>query len=589
MKRIHDAGYYGLVLLALALPFDLRYQPLLKQGLFTITNLGVVLYAVAALALVTVGPPVLIFVRHVVTRTPDPTNYAYQRRVPILLYAALFLSCTISGSLGGHQGPTAMWILNLLAGGLVWLAIPLWLADNTEVKVKRIVAALVIGVIIAALVGFVEMLWGPAFDKNLVGFKTGATKMGPYLRLSGTFSHANVAAMWLGVTLAFTVVGLAGALAQRPRRWSIVAAWLIASDVLLGALLLTYSRGGLLGLAVSAVLMGTATRCSWDIPGRLRHWKLALGLTAALAAVIGAFALSSSPVEALRFSGLSDRDWYGMSYRSDLPATLEAGHTVAVRATVRNGSAVTWRASGPEACRLSYHWLYSTRQMEELEGIRTVLRSDVRPGGSQTVLADVRPPSVPGSYFLVWDMVLGNGTWFSLRSAHYTVLPVRVTDRSRDPPGRTAVRLPNPGEPTELPTAPPPDRARIWGAALRMIEAHPLFGTGPEGVWLNFEAFARTPWSIYGAHAPGHAHSLSLEIAADFGLVGAGLLLAWFLAAWWPVVLGVWRGRMLGVWQVALVGAAGMLVGNGLVDYTLQSLGLFTLFWLLSGLATVMP
>jgi hypothetical protein len=366
-----------------------------------------------------------------------------------------------------------------------------------------------------------------------------------------------------------------------------VAVWLIACDALLGAFLLTYSRGGLLGLAVSAAVMAAATRRSWAFSRRLRQWRLALGLSAALAAVIGAFVLSSSPVEALRFSSLSDRDWYRVSYSSALPVSLKAGQTVAVRVRVRNGSAVAWRASGPAACRLSYHWLYSTGQMEELEGIRTAFSSDIRPGGSQTVVARVRAPSAPGRYFLVWDMVLGNGTWFSLRSALYTVLPVRVVGPSRGGEERIALKLPNRADPTRLPAAPPPDRERIWGVALRMIGAHPLFGTGPEGLWLNYAAFARTPWSVYGAHSPGHAHSLALEIAADFGLVGGGLFLAWFLTAWWPLIRGVWRGQMSSVWQVALVGAVGMLIGNGLVDYTLQSLGLLTLFWLLSGLAAV--
>jgi O-antigen ligase len=188
----------------------------------------------------------------------------------------------------------------------------------------------------------------------------------------------------------------------------------------------------------------------------------------------------------------------------------------------------------------------------------------------------------------VWDMVLGNGTWFSLRTAQYQALPVRVVDRSRGKGTQVAVKLPNPADPTELPTASPPDREHIWSVVLRMIQAHPLFGTGPRGVWLNYVAFAKTRWSIYGAHAPGHAHSLYLELFADFGLVGGSLFLAWFIVVWWPLILGTWQGQTLSSWQVGLMGATGMFLGNGLVDYTLQSLSLLTMFWLIGGLSTAL-
>jgi hypothetical protein len=394
--------------------------------------------------------------------------------------------------------------------------------------------------------------------------------------------------MWLGIALPFALAGLADELARSSKRWATTVAWLIAVDVLLGALLLTYSRGGLLGLAVGVAAMAVATRKNWHLRYRLRQWRLALGFAGALTVVIGSFALSSSPIEALRLSSLSDQDWYSASYSSALPATMTADETRAVPVTVENRSAITWRAAGSPAYRLSYHWLYPTKQMEEFEGIRTQLSSDVGPGDELIVLARVRAPHVPGRYFLVWDMVLGNGTWFSLRSAVYDLLPVRVVVPPTNRRAPVAVRLPGPGDPTALPLSPPPARQQIWTVALRMIETHPLWGLGPQGVWLHYAAFAKAPPSIYAFHSPGHAHSLYLEISADFGLVGGGLFLVWIIAAWWPIILGVWRGLGLGPWQVALVGAMGMFLVNGLVDYTLQSLGLFTLFWLVGGLAATM-
>ena len=573
MGRIREAGYGGLLLLTLSLPFDLRYHPLFQHGLFVVTNLGVLVYAVSILALVTLA-------RH------DSANYFHRRRVPVLLFVALLLSCTISSLLEGRTDASLLWMLNLLAAGLIWLAVPQWLTNDTDAKVKRITKAIILGAVIAGLVGFQELLGGPSFDNNLAGFKVIATKMGPYLRLSATFSSANVAAMWFGLALPFAITGLAGAVAGAVKRWVTIVAWLVAIDVLVGAILLTYSRGASLGLAVSVAIMGVATRKRWYLKRRLRQRRLLLLLAAALVPVFGAFVVTSAPVEVLRFSTLSDQSWYKASYSSALPATMKAGQTVPVRVTVENQSPVAWRASGSPADRLSYHWLYSTRQLEQFEGIRTKLPANVGPGGKQTILARVRAPRLPGSYFLIWDMVLGNGTWFSLRTARYQALPVRVVGVGRAKGGHAAVTLPTSADTTRLPVAPPPDRGHIWRVALRMIKTYPFFGTGPQGVRLHYEAFARMPRSISGFQAPSHAHSLYLEILADFGLVGAVLFLAWFVAVWWPLILAVWRGKMVSSWQLALVGAMGVFLGQGLVDYTLQSLSLFILFWLLGGLAT---
>lgn len=587
MGRTFAIGYGSLILLLLALPFDMRYHPLLHDGLISVTNVSILAYVVTVLALAALRPTFTAFVRNAAAGIYDPTNLMDRQRVPVLFFVAFLLSSTISGLLAGKFDATLQWTLELLVGGLLWLAVPLWLAPEPDARARRVGMAIVAGAVIAGLIGFCEILLGPNFDHNLAWFKDNATKVGPYLRLSSTFTHANLAALCFGIALPFAIAGLASELMPRSHRWWRIVAWLAAIDVLLAAFLLTYSRGGLVGLACGMTAMAVATRGHWHLSRHVRDRRLALFISVNIVVVVGAFALSSSSVEALRLSSVSDRDWYGAAYRSSLPATMTAGRTLTVRVVVENQSPVAWRARGAPASRvrLSYHWLYSTMQMERLEGARTSLSSDVAPGRKDTILARVRAPGVPGKYFLVWDLVLGNGTWFSLRSASYNALPVRVIARSGDPAARLALKLPNTAAPTRLPAAPPPDREQIWPVALRMIEAHPLFGVGPYGVWLNYASFARTPVSVYAAHSPGHAHSLYLEIFADFGLVGGVLFFAWFLTAWRSLLVGAWQGQMGSAWQVAVLGATAMILGNGLVDYTLQTLSLFMMFCVLGGLA----
>jgi hypothetical protein len=573
------------VLLALLLPFDLRYHPLFQHGLIIVTNLSVLLYAVAALAVMTLCHPFMAFVRTLATRTSDPTNYFYRQRVPLALFGALLLSSLISSLLPVEKDAGLTWTLDLLAGGLLWLTIPVWLAHETEAQVRRMGMALVTGAVIAAFVGFGEFLFGSGFEHRLAWFKATPTKMGPDLRLSSTFSHANLAAMCFELALPFAIAGLASALVQSAKRWTSVVAWLMAIDVLLSALLLTYSRGGLIGLLVGSTAMAVATRRNWHLTHLLRRRWWVLGLTVGLGLVIGSFALSSSSVEALRFSSLNDWDWYRATYSSALPATMRAGEHIRVPVTVANLGPLTWSGAGAHPYHVSYHWLDASGRVAVFEGARTNLSADVPPGHRQMVVADVQAPSKAGRYLFVWDVVQENVTWFSLRTAQYKALPVRVMDRSPDNGTQVAIKPPDPADPTTLPTAPPADREHIWRVALQMIEAHPLFGTGPHGFRLNYATFAQPRWTIDAAHSPGHAHNVVLEILADLGLVGGGLFTAWFIAVWWPLFVSVRQGCMLSSWHVALVGAVATMLGHGLVDYTLQSLSLLILFMLLSGLA----
>jgi hypothetical protein len=305
VSRSREIGYRGLLLLAFVLPFDMERVPILWTGYVTVTNLTVVLLAVAALALVTILGLAIDALRG----SPFAAGYFARRRISLALVLAFLLSSLVSTVLAHISAQGLSWFLGVVTGALLWLALPVWLANDTESKVHQLGMAIVGGAIIASIIGFIEVLLGPAFDQHLLFFEFGPSSMGPYLRLSATFSSANVAAMYFELALPFAIAGLISARGRKSRRWMAFAAWLAAVDVLLVALVLTYSRGALLGLLAAGLAMAIA---GWR---RLRlrtaaAWRAPAVVAANLAVVLGVFASSTSSLQLLRLSTQNDRAWY---------------------------------------------------------------------------------------------------------------------------------------------------------------------------------------------------------------------------------------------------------------------------------------
>ena len=610
---LHRAGYWAVIVLALSLPFEATQRPVIHTTHLTVTNLKIVLYLVVALAGASLARPFLDLGRAILARTHDPNNYLYRQRAVLTVFASLLMASVVSSLLSHHVEQGLKWTVDLAMGGLLWLAMPMWLAEGTDQKIRRIGLALVAGAVIAALVGFLELILGARFDESLVWFKAKPTTAGSFLRLSGTFLYANVAAMYFELALPFALVAMVGSLDRRgvtrtrvpdtpaastqtvprtsPQRWVAVLVGLLAIDVLLSALLLTYTRGAWLGLFVGLVVMALATRRTrWFRTTRhIRWWGLAVAANVAL--VVISVVASSGALVTLRLTSQSDQDWYRAAYTSAVSPRMTADQTKRWSVTVKNIGPLTWNASGLHPFQLSYHWLFASKKMAEFDGTRTGLASSVAPGGTQTVLARVRTPCAPGHYLLVWDMVQDGVTWFSLKSATYRTIPVLVGESQRAKPGVGAgpracppITVRDRLQPTFLPTTvSEPPRQRLWPAALAMVRAHPLFGVGPDGYRLSYGAFTTPRLSSWDTRIL--ANNLMLELSADLGLVGGGLFLAFLLVVAWPVILGVWRGQGLTWWELALAGALAAFLGHGLVDYILKADAIFILFWLLCGLA----
>jgi hypothetical protein len=456
--------------------------------------------------------------------------------------------------------------------------------------VNRVGLALVAGTVTSSVVGFAEFWLGPNVDRSLLWFKVGPTTMGPYLRLSGTFSHANVAAMDIELALPFAVAGLVGAILQSPGRVIPSLAWLGTVDILLVALFLTYSRGGMLGLTAAIIAMALASRgvWRWEHLARRREWIL--GITTNLVLVIGAFALSSWSIELLRVTTQADRSWYNAAYVGSVPGTMRANQARAIRVRVENLSPLTWTVSSPHAYGLSYHWLYPSRRIARFRTTMTWLSRGVPPGGTATVLVRVQSPERSGRYLLVWDLLWHDTTWFGLKTGAYRAVSVRILGGQPHEERHAMPQSPEQADPPfrYLPTSQALDRAQIWTASLAIIERQPFFGAGLDAVRNKFAMVAKLDPAVHGGSPPAHAHNLVLELLADWGLVGGGLFLGWLVAAWWPLVARVRSGNVRATWQIAAIGAAAALLGHELVDYFLETQVILVALWLISGLAAMM-
>ncbi|PAS99198.1 MAG: hypothetical protein BSR46_09395 [Candidatus Dactylopiibacterium carminicum] len=103
-----------------------------------------------------------------------------------------------------------------------------------------------------------------------------------------------------------------------------------------------------------------------------------------------------------------------------------------------------------------------------------------------------------------------------------------------------------------------------WLAAWQSIQAHPWLGTGPGSFYqASIEAMFHTPPAAFPKFAE-HAHNLPLQLAAEFGLPLAVLLILGLL--WW-YVHQLFRAREAeSLWALACVAVIGL---HSLVEYPL--------------------
>ncbi len=92
------------------------------------------------------------------------------------------------------------------------------------------------------------------------------------------------------------------------------------------------------------------------------------------------------------------------------PAELYPGEVVDVPLTIRNPGPVTWSHAAGD--RLSYHWYDSSGALVEYEGLRTPLGNRLAQSQQRELLATLRAPATPGTYYLQWAMVREHAGWY---------------------------------------------------------------------------------------------------------------------------------------------------------------------------------
>ena len=206
------------------------------------------------------------------------------------------------------------------------------------------------------------------------------------------------------------------------------------------------------------------------------------------------------------------------------------------------------------------HWFFSDRRMPGwVYGSLGILSASILLGWTRSIWL----AAIPSTLYLVWFW-RPKMTW---------VVPVALVVIFLVAPAATRERLKSLVEPRGDIDS---NRFRVvtFVTGLKMIEAHPWFGVGPEEIKRNFDSYVpvefRGPLPV-GYY--GHLHDMYVQYAAERGIPGL-LLILWFISmAIWDFVQGILRaGRArsqeLFVLHGAIAVTIGVLVG-GFFEYTL--------------------
>ncbi len=279
-----------------------------------------------------------------------------------------------------------------------------------------------------------------------------------------------------------------------------------------------------------------------------------------------------------RLATENDSTWYRADYHAPATLTLasEAGERVTIEA--HNRGPLPWRATGPNRYSLLYRWLdESGAQQLALPPTIVPLPADVLPGGAVRLSVQVRPQLPPGRYRLSWGMQQEGVLAFRHRGVQEAQTLVEVTAGNGSAPP-VAIAGPADDRVFILPTV---ARRDLWRAALRMWQAHPLLGVGPD----NFRHLYGQYLGLPAWDERVSANNLYLELLATLGLLGCAAF-GWLLLATLRRVPArlrhpAPRTRLL---TLALSSALAAMLLHGLLDYFFGTTSLALLFWMVLGL-----
>jgi hypothetical protein len=148
---------------------------------------------------------------------------------------------------------------------------------------RYLFGSLLAGGLLSVGLGLAEV-WSDQTFELLHLFRIQPTVVGPFIRLSGSFNHANQTAMFIEATLPFLVV-ITWKLG-RNKKWFSVLVGIILIVLYIQAGFLTYSRSSFVTIFISALLVAGLL---WGWQRERRRLALFLGSIAGLVLLLGIF------------------------------------------------------------------------------------------------------------------------------------------------------------------------------------------------------------------------------------------------------------------------------------------------------------
>ena len=422
------------------------------------------------------------------------------------------------------------------------------LTVNDVGRASPILRSLVAGAVLAVFVGATVQLLGRDFVITNRFFGA-VTRLGPYDRLTRPWSHANVAAMAIGATMAGVV-----AIRSASLRFA-------AAAVLVVGIVLTYSRGGFLSVGLGALAWITLRTLTGRAVPAERVWLGALLAVGVIAAIL-------VPGWTGRVSGEDRLEWWNVAF--DVPESVLLGdEPLPTTIGLANNSSVGWQRAGDEPVFITARWVLPGTDTVRAEQ-RWNLPADVAPGDriDVDIVMDINVPN--GNYDVHWDLFIADRAYFrQFAGLPASISPGRVSDSPVDD------ALPAVGAlvaPRQLPS-----RLEIWSASLDAFVGSPVFGVGPGRLSETMPADA-------GA---GHSHNLVLEPLATWGVLAT----VPFLALMFGGLARAWqRARRNGDrFSVALMAGLVIATAHGMVDWSLMHVSVAIPIGIFYGLAWAAP
>lgn len=538
-------------MLALVLPFE-AIQPVV--GSLTDEKVALLLVAGAWVAL---GARAM----------PEPREWR-----TLLPSLALVLVALVSALLAPDFGDDALHsVFRLIAAAFV-LLVTLRIARDAG-HLNGLLWAIALGAGASALLGLGEALGWSALDPVLKLFKVAPTRVGGELRVGASFQYATIAAVYFEMVAPLAIVLAATAQRRLLRVLGLTIAVACTANVVL-----SLTRAGMVTLGVIYVVLAVLAFA------RPVEWRNLRAPTLTCAAVLFggvALLLLRNPVFDLRLVTESDADWYGAAYSAPGVLSVLPSQLASVSLDVRNEGRITWVSSGKHPFALGYRWLSADgSRVLDLPAMEVPLPHNVVPGETVSLVAVVQVPNLPpGAYRIDWGMLQRDVLQFYERGWADASTEVLVNPT----PDSIVAVSPASSERDDGEAPWVVGRLYLWGAALRMIQAHPLLGVGPD----NFRHLYGAELGLESWDERVQANNLYLEVLADMGVLG---LAAFLLVIAAPVVGTIRLLRGLGGDAAAhlRLGASLALLAflvHGLLDSFLAFTPTALLFWALLGVS----